>query len=735
MNILELANPAGLWWAAVALPIALLYILKVRLRRQPVSTFLFWDKVFHEKKPRSWWQQLRHLLSLLLQIALVALLVMAIVDPLWQWQKTQRRKVLLVLDNSASMAADDGGKTRLAKAKETASALVRSLRVGDEMAILAAGGKPEVAIGLTDHARSLLDAVNRIVQTDAPSALNDTVLAAKRLLVGDTRSSIYVLTDGCDPAVEALMKDESITVVGLGTTQDNQGITQFQVRRSLLDAIGYQTLIEVSNFSEQPYKGRVELSLEGQLVDVVPVELEPGANKTMHLDHASATGGRLVATLDSRDALASDDRAMAVLPTRRPIRVGLITPGSLFLKSVLESIPLVDVQIFQAAAPPATEGGQAAPTSFVMPDNLKGSITILHRLVPAQLPPGKLLIIQPQSSCDLWTVGQPIEQPIVASVSDKSPVTQHVKLSNVLFPDARALTFTADADLLIKTPLDEPLLAHVRRPSGDVLILNVDLDQGDLPLRIAFPVMMKNALEWFDGSPAELQPAIAAGDSTQVKLPMPESAVDVSTPGGAIASTSQAADAVDEKNGQLVQADDKATKHRDSSAASRQVWVRDPRGELTPLAMEDGTATLSVMKHSGLWTIGAKEDIERDPWGAVNTASTTLSSTASNIPSTKPSDSASKTSSNPASNTETTSDQNTATSASSDLQRLERLRHLACNLSNREESDLRPRAALPSVDQFGLLSLGGRSIWFYCVLLALALVAVEWWLYQRRIVG
>ena len=125
MNILEFANPAGFWWAAIALPIVLLYVLKVRLRRQSVSTFLFWDQVFQEKKPRSWWQQLRHLLSLLLQIALLALLVFALIDPLWQWQKAQRRKVLLVIDNSASMAAsEDGGQITLgSKAKETAASL------------------------------------------------------------------------------------------------------------------------------------------------------------------------------------------------------------------------------------------------------------------------------------------------------------------------------------------------------------------------------------------------------------------------------------------------------------------------------------------------------------------------------------------------------------------------------------------------------------------------------------
>ncbi len=207
MNILEFANPAGFWWAAVALPIVLLYVLKVRLRRQPVSTFLFWDQVFHEKKPRSWWQQLRHLLSLLLQIALLALLVFALIDPLWQWQKAQRRKVLLVIDNSASMAAEDGGQTRLVKAKETAGrAGALAARGCDEMAILAAGGKPEVAIGLTDHARSLLDAVEKHNRPMPLGAGRDS--AGRQAIAGGRYALIDLRPDRRMRSIdEALAKD------------------------------------------------------------------------------------------------------------------------------------------------------------------------------------------------------------------------------------------------------------------------------------------------------------------------------------------------------------------------------------------------------------------------------------------------------------------------------------------------------------------------------------------------
>jgi hypothetical protein len=52
-----------------------------------------------------------------------------------------------------------------------------------------------------------------------------------------------------------------------------------------------------------------------------------------------------------------------------------------------------------------------------------------------------------------------------------------------------------------------------------VLVLTVNLDQGDLPLRTAFPIMATNALAWFAGEKGELREALAAGATTEVTLP------------------------------------------------------------------------------------------------------------------------------------------------------------------------------------------------------------------------
>src|SRR5438128_12031752 len=115
---MNLANPLALVWTMLLVPVVVFYILKIRLRRVPVSTVIFWRQIFEEKKPRSLWQRLRHLLSLLVQLAFLALLVGALVQPFFAWEIDAARRVVLVIDNSASMNATDVAPTRLAKAKE-----------------------------------------------------------------------------------------------------------------------------------------------------------------------------------------------------------------------------------------------------------------------------------------------------------------------------------------------------------------------------------------------------------------------------------------------------------------------------------------------------------------------------------------------------------------------------------------------------------------------------------------
>src|SRR5438874_3810913 len=196
---MSFANPTALLWALLAVPVVVFYVLKIRLKRVPVSTVIFWRQLFDEKRPRSLWQRLRHLVSLLVQMALLGLMVAALAEPFFSWEVLSARRVVLVFDNSASMNATDVEPTRLARAKEEARQVIRGLRFRDEMAIVAAGTQPRVACGLTGHQKTLRDALDTVAATDGPTQLAEAVAVARRLAAegGGGKGRVVVVTDGC----------------------------------------------------------------------------------------------------------------------------------------------------------------------------------------------------------------------------------------------------------------------------------------------------------------------------------------------------------------------------------------------------------------------------------------------------------------------------------------------------------------------------------------------------------
>jgi hypothetical protein len=619
---MNLAHPAALFWFALAIPIVIFYILKIRQRRVPVSTTLFWQQIFEEKQPRSLWEYLRHLLSLLLQIALLCLLVFALTEPFFRWEVLDARRVVLVVDNSASMNATDGSPTRLARAKEEGRRLIDGLRFRDEMAIIAAGTQPQVRCGLTGHQRSLRAALEGIPATDGPTKVNDAVALARRLLTDTKNRKVIVLTDGCFPELEALVQADDIEVIGVGKKTANVGITRYQVRRSLNDPIGYEILGEVVNFSDEPVECRLEIDLNGSVVDVVPIKLESNGKYQHVFEKTSVEGGRLSAKLNRADALAADNQAWALLPRRDLRPVTLVTDGNLFLEKVFQAIPLVKLSV-------ATDLPAAGPAPFV---------TVLHHKVPGRLPPGPLLVIDPESSSDLWELGEKLQNPIVTKQDKDSPVMAHVRLDNVMMPEARQLKPKGKHQVLATALSGDPLFVAIERPEGKVLVLTVDLNKSDLPLQTAFPIMVTNALNWFSGNKGELRESLAAGSVTEVDVPAKP------------------------RTGLL---------------------LRSPDGQTRPVPSGIARLTLGPLDQCGVWSL--------------------ISAPSTSAPKPEP-------------------------NAVEPAPKID----VACNLSSRQESDLRPPEGV-KLKALGVASgYGGRPIWYYLIAVAWGLAGLEWYLYQRR---
>ena len=686
---MSFAIPSAFVLAVFALPIIVFYILKVRLRRIPVSTNLFWNQIYDEKPPRSIWQYLRHLISLLVQLLMLSLLVTSVADPYMPWQLLQARRIVAVIDNSASMEADDVSPSRFDAAIDSAVAIVEGMRFRDEMAIVLAGPRPEVILGMSGHVPTLKRALQELKVSHNPTELDTAIELGKRLISNHPRGQVIVFSDGCEKFLDEPVTAADPTVVSSESSVElsesdseqsteeslveyrifaaesaNVGITQFQVRRSLMDPLGYELLVAVHNASSETLKCRLEIEMSEVPVDIVPLELQPEETWSRSLEKTSLEGGQIVAkltriersdeteTADDPDSvrelngLEADDAAWAILPPREIQNVLIVSPGNLFLRKVFEANPLVRVTV-------RTDFPQQWPTD---------ELIVLHGEVPEQIPTGNIFVVDPTNGCDLWELGEMLQDPIVTEQDEESQLMKHVRLDNVLVPEAKQITIPGANHVLAGALSGDPIYVEVKRDVGKCLVLSVNLDRSDLAFRTAFPIMVSNALGWFSGTSGELRESVPTG---QVASFQPET-----EPNGTLltlASPSSVETAI--SYGQF-------SANADEKADVNPVKTRNA----SSLDLESAVS-LGPLDECGIWTLNDVSSNDKN----VNVA----------------------------------------------------IAEFAVNLANARETDLRPPNEMLSESKTELpgASWFARPFWYYFVAMAGVLLIAEWFLYQRRVLS
>ena len=163
---MEWLNPAGAWAFLGVLPVIALYLLKRKARRTPVPSLVLWKKTEERTRQNRPFQRLRSQLLLWLQLAMVALLSLALMRPVTAGGLGGER--VFIFDLSANMQAVDGeGLSRLEDAKRQALGLLEGMRDGDAVTVLAAGQSFSPLVSRsTDHAMAGsvirgLEALNR----------------------------------------------------------------------------------------------------------------------------------------------------------------------------------------------------------------------------------------------------------------------------------------------------------------------------------------------------------------------------------------------------------------------------------------------------------------------------------------------------------------------------------------------------------------------------------------------
>ena len=364
----------------------------------------------------------------------------------------------------------------------------------DEMMVISCHAKPTIHSPFTNHQKSLRQAIQSIQPTDINTNLEPALDVAYAVARTKPGAEIVILSDfqavSEDMLTQLQNADEEIALhpIQIGAASDNVGITQFRVRKSLVNAFDYQTLLTVVNASEEQKKCNVELYFNEDLFDVRPYTLAPGESKSEIFGNFTFEGGRLKAVLDVADALRTDNVAYAALPKREHIPVLLVTEENPFLEKALS----VDENLSLSVTTP--EDYDADTTGY--------SVVIFDRFAPPTLGDGNYMIVYLPKNGPApasWEIGDSLETPIITDWERTHPILRHVHLENVQIGEAYHVTPPATAEVLARS-FEAPVLFVDVTPNRKIVFAAIDILQSDLPLRIAFPVIIANTIQWFQES-------------------------------------------------------------------------------------------------------------------------------------------------------------------------------------------------------------------------------------------
>ena len=516
---MSLLSPLALALFALALPLVLLYFLKVRRRQQTVSSLLLWAPALRDREASAFFQRLQRDPLLILQVLALLALSVALARPVATVMGDGARKVVVVLDTSASMRARDVSPSRFEVARGQATQLVRRLGEGAEVMVIEAGVQPRVAAALgRDRARALA-ALAAARARDLPDRLPEAVRTARALVGDDPRAEIHVFTDGAFPPAQAeAVTDPRVRWVGVGRRGHNVGITSLSVRRTYWGAFDNQAFVSVVNYTPEARTFAFTLDVDGRTIAEKDVTLEPSVRRSVVVPFSHSGGGVLTARLRVRDDFAVDDVAWAVLPPPRKIAVLLVSPGNLFLEKVLRTDPQVALEV---RTPEQYAGGMG-----------EADVVVLDSVTPPKVGPGRFVFVNTvPPDVPLEVLGR-LEQPTVMDWDRNHPVMRHVEFAKVTIEDAMRLRPLAAGRPLVEA-VGGPLLYALEEPERKALVVGFDLFRTDFPLRVAFPLILSNALRWL--SPAGLDHAslqLAAGQPILLPVPHGVETVLVTTPGG-----------------------------------------------------------------------------------------------------------------------------------------------------------------------------------------------------------
>jgi len=566
--------PLAFWTAAIVVPtLLILYFLKLRRREQLVPSTLLWKRAVQDLQVNAPFQRLRKNLLLLLQLLILLAGIVALARPIVETTVSEEESVILLIDRSASMNTLEGSQTRLELAKEQAIRHVKTLNLTSggwfsfgsaeprtRVMVITFADRARVVSPFTTNTSELAELIQTIEPTDAQTNMREALELAEAYMLPtrggveqtpvspEAPSKLVLISDGGVADIEDLvLKAGTMELLKIGETRDNVGITALRTRRNYERPEILDIFLQVQNFGREAVRTDVSLYVDGGLSAVQTVGLAAGALEQPDEEStAAAVEPRLTgntaslsfeltldqaavveARLSRDDALPLDDRAYAVVPPPRKLRVLLVRSEYPFLESVLVGLPLEHVERM------TPEAYEAAPAQEIEEDGQsKYDVVIFDGHDTGRLPAGNYLFIAALPQIDEIKAAEELGPHMLMWWDETHPVLRHVALDFVHIAKGTVLEMPPEAETLVEGP-QGPVLTRYAKDARHYLILTFAVEQSTWWSKPSFPVFVYNALRYLGsgGATAEQGPT-RPGEALRIPLPAGTQEAELTRPDG-----------------------------------------------------------------------------------------------------------------------------------------------------------------------------------------------------------
>ncbi len=529
----------GIIAAGLTIPaVLLLYFLKLRRRPVRVSTIRFWVSSADDLQVNAPFRMIRLSWLLLLHLLAAALLCTAAARPALDQGSLAQGRVIILIDHSASMSAQDAPApkpntppiTRLEAAKAEAKKVIEGLDSTNAQAMLVSlAARPVTRANFTRDAGALRQAVDAIEPTDQPANLAEAlqlVAAFARPDSADTAASqsaptLVVISDGVLP----LSPEDTVPGLGALTTRlvqvgprpgnepGNIGIVALSARRDFQNPALLRIFVRLQSTlptaanvgitcrlnDEPPHSAVVELAATPPTTAATPTPAPPAeASRTFEL--RTTDGGVLTISLSRRDALQSDNEASLVIAPAKKPRILLVRPNAEAekptgadenLRAALETLDPASLTLSTA------DRYRAAAATM----NEAADLIVFDRVYPDTLPPRTPTIS--------FAAALPIEGLRISARAtapggftqwDRAhPVMRYVALGDVALDAASEIVTATLPQGYTATPLawarQGPAVVLLDRAGVRRLLIGVDLNTTTWSKEVSFPTFMANAVD------------------------------------------------------------------------------------------------------------------------------------------------------------------------------------------------------------------------------------------------